>query len=52
MTEKQKQAWKKFQNKISLIRKKQTDILANISKKLDEQHIEKIRGKLKIHENK
>lgn len=48
--EEYKQAWKKFQDKMNLLRKKQTEILANISRKLDEQHIEKIRNKLKNHE--
>jgi hypothetical protein len=48
--EKYKQAWKKFQNKMALLRKKQSEILENISKKLDQQHIEKLRNKLKNHE--
>jgi len=50
LIEKYKQAWKKFQDKMNLLRRKQAEILSNISNKLDEQHIEKIRHKLKSHE--
>jgi len=49
--EKYKQAWKKFQDKMNLLKKRQAEILKNISKKFDEQRIEKIREKLKSHEN-
>lgn len=50
--EKYKQAWKKFQDKMTLLQKRQSEILENISHKIDQQHIEKIREKLKSHENK
>lgn len=50
--EKHKQAWNKFQDKMTLLRKRQSEILENISKKLDRHHIELIREKLKAHENK
>jgi|GEM_PF-1871247 len=47
--EKHKQAWKKFQDKMTLLRKRQSDILENISHKIDQQHIEKLRNKLQKH---
>lgn len=46
-TEKHKQAWKKFQNKMVSLKKRQLDVLANISKKLDQQKIDSIMKKLK-----
>ena len=42
-TEKYKQAWKKFQDKMSSLKKRKFEILVNISKKFDQQKIEKIR---------
>jgi hypothetical protein len=48
--EKNKQSWKKFQQKMNELQKKQAEILARISKKLDDQHIEKLRDRLKKHE--
>ncbi len=47
--EKYKEVWIKFQNKMALLQKRQSEILENISKKLDQQHIEKLRNKLKNH---
>lgn len=48
--EKYKEAWIRFQNKMVLLRKRQSEILENISKKLDQQQIEKVRNKLKNHD--
>ncbi|MFA6973389.1 MAG: hypothetical protein WC238_01440 [Parcubacteria group bacterium] len=45
-TEKQKQAWKKFHEKMVSLRKRKSEILARISEKLDQQHMEKIRKKI------
>jgi hypothetical protein len=42
-----KQAWEEFKEKMAELRKRQLEILANISKKLDQQSLEKIREKLK-----
>ncbi len=44
--EKYKQAWEKFQNKMAELRKRRHEILASISEKLDQQHMEKLRKKL------
>lgn len=44
-----KQAWKKFQDKMAFLKKRKLEILANISKKFDQQKIEAIRKKLKNH---
>lgn len=48
-TEKYKQAWKKFQDKMVFLKKRKLEILASISKKFDQQKIEAIRKKLKDH---
>lgn len=48
--DKYKQAWKKFQDRMALLRKRQSEILENISHKIDQQHIEKLRNKLQKHE--
>lgn len=48
-TEKYKQAWKKFQDKMSSLKKRRLEILKNISKKFDQQKIESIRKKLQDH---
>jgi hypothetical protein len=45
-TEKYKQAWKKFQNKIASLRKRRFEVLKSISKKFDQQQIDKIRKKI------
>ena len=45
--EKYKKAWKEFCEKMAVLRKKQSEILARINRKLDEQKIEIIRKKLK-----
>lgn len=45
--EKYKQAWKKFQEKMASLRKRRTEILENISKKLDQQKIESLMKKIK-----
>jgi hypothetical protein len=47
MDEKQKQAWETFQNKMADLRKRQSAVLASISKKLDQQKIGSIIKKLK-----
>ncbi len=44
---KYQQAWKKFQNKMNTLRKKQKEILVRIYNKLDQQKIEIIRKKLR-----
>lgn len=44
--EKYKQAWRKFQNKMIFLEKRRIMILENISKKLDQQQIDKIRKKI------
>lgn len=44
---KYKKAQETFQNKINLLKKKRVEILANISRKFDEQKIEALRQKLK-----
>jgi|GEM_PF-1514677 len=44
--EKYKQAWGKFQNKMTDLKRRRHDILKRISEKLDKQHIEKLRKKL------
>jgi parvulin-like peptidyl-prolyl isomerase len=49
-TEKYKQAWKKFQDKMASLKKRRFEIFSNISKKLDEQKIESLRKKLENHE--
>lgn len=46
-TEKYKQAWKKFQDKMASLRKKQSDIFKRISEKLDRQKIDILRKKIK-----
>ncbi len=45
-TEKYKQAWKKFQDKMASLRKRRSEVLENISKKFDQQQIDKIRKKI------
>lgn len=46
-TEKYKQAWKEFQNKMADLRKRQSEILSSITRKLDQQKIDIIMKKLK-----
>jgi predicted ATP-binding protein involved in virulence len=46
-TEKYKQAWKKFQDKLLSLRKRKSEILENISNKSDQQKIESLRKKIK-----
>lgn len=48
--EKYKQAWKKFQEKMISLRKKRSEILANIFSKFDQQKLEALRKKLKGNE--
>lgn len=51
MSEEQyKQAWEEFQNKMASLRKRRHEIFVRISEKLDQQHMEKLRKKLKNHE--
>jgi hypothetical protein len=45
-TEKYKQIWKKFQDKISFLKKRRSEVLKDISKKFDQQQIDKIRKKI------
>jgi hypothetical protein len=45
--EKYKKAWKVFQGKMAGLKKRQSDILASISKNLDQQRIDSIMKKLK-----
>ncbi|MFA5871930.1 MAG: hypothetical protein WC858_04405 [Parcubacteria group bacterium] len=45
--EKYKKAWKEFCEQMAVLRKKQSEILARINRKLDEQKIEIIRKNLK-----
>jgi predicted ATP-binding protein involved in virulence len=45
-TEKYKQAWKKFQDKMTSLRKRRLGVLENISKKFDQQQIAKIKKKI------
>lgn len=42
-----KQAWEEFKNKMAELRKRQTQILARISEKLDKQKTDQILNKLK-----
>lgn len=44
--DKNQEAWKKFQDKMHALRKKQKEILDRIFTKLDQQKIELIRKKL------
>jgi hypothetical protein len=48
-TEKYKQAWEKFQNKMADLKRRRHDILKRISEKLDKQHIEALRKKMNDH---
>jgi F0F1-type ATP synthase delta subunit len=41
-----KQAWEEFKEKMANLRKRQMEIMVNISRKLDEQRLKKIRQKL------
>jgi hypothetical protein len=50
MPEKYKEAWKKFQDKMTFLKKRRSEILKRISEKLDKQHAEALRKKLKDHE--
>ena len=49
-TEKYKEAWEKFQNKIGLLKKKRSDIFKRISEKSDQQKLESLREKLNKNE--
>jgi GH15 family glucan-1,4-alpha-glucosidase len=44
--EKYKNAWEKFQNKMTELRMRRHEILMRVSEKLDNQHMEKLRKKL------
>lgn len=44
--DKYQQAWEKFQNKMSDLRKRQKEIFSRIYDKLDKQRIENVRKKL------
>jgi len=44
--EKYKKAWEKFQEKMASLKKRQLDILAKISEKMDRRKIDKIRESL------
>jgi hypothetical protein len=46
LKEKYNQAWKKFQDKMDSLKKRRSEILVNISAKLDKQKIEAIMKKL------
>jgi hypothetical protein len=48
--EKYKQAWKRFQAKMTSLRKKRSDVVATISKKLDQQQLESVKKRLNMHE--
>ncbi len=48
--EKHKQTRKKFQDKMASLRKRRIEILANISKKFDQQQLESLRKKLKDYD--
>jgi hypothetical protein len=48
--EKYKQAWKKFQDKMISLKKKQSEVFKHISEKLDKQKIEAIKKKLNGYE--
>ena len=45
--EKYKKVWEEFQNKMAELKKKQREILASITEKLDRQKIDSIMKKLK-----
>lgn len=45
-----KQAWEKFQNKMTSLKKRKYKILKTTSEKLDKQHIEALRKQMKNHE--
>lgn len=49
-SEKYKEAWEKFQDKMADLKKRRHEILSRISEKLDKQHMEKLREKLQNHE--
>ncbi|MCF7898774.1 MAG: hypothetical protein K9L31_02385 [Candidatus Pacebacteria bacterium] len=48
--EKYKQAWKTFQDQIEDLKKRRSEVLLKLSKKLDEQRINTLIGKIKDHE--
>lgn len=45
--EKYKKAWEKFEAKMDSLKKRQREILASITEKLDKQKIDKLHDKLK-----
>lgn len=48
--EKYRQAWEKFQDKMIDLKRRRHEILKRISVKLDKQHIEFLRKKMKDYE--
>jgi len=48
-TEKYKQAWEKFQDTMTSLKKRRHEILTRISEKLDKQRIDVLRKKLEDH---
>ena len=48
--EKYKEAWKKFQDKMVYLKRRKSEILANISNKFDQQKLEVLRKKLQKHD--
>lgn len=48
-TEKYTRAWEIFQEKMASLRKKRSEMVAKIFKKLDDRRIEILRDKLKEH---
>ena len=49
-TEKYKEARKKFKDKMVSLRNRRTGVLADISKKFDQQQLESVKKRLNIHE--
>jgi len=45
--EKYQKAWKKFQEKIKELKKRQFEIISNINKKLDQQKVDLLMNKIK-----
>jgi hypothetical protein len=48
--EKNKNAWKKFQEKMQSLKMRQHSVLVRISEKVDRQYMEKLRKKIQKHE--
>ncbi|MFM2330676.1 MAG: hypothetical protein RLZZ26_183 [Candidatus Parcubacteria bacterium] len=50
LTEKQQKAWEEFKSQMAHLRRRRTDVLTRISKKIDEQQLISLKNKLNVHE--